>query len=100
LSERFADDSKQFAASSFACRSASPCVTVDTDHLSQAAIDRQGLTLGRYPLVKQYLENGSLVAPLEGRSQTSRAYFLIEARKKVRGAEYLVEWLLKETTVS
>lgn len=70
------------------------------DHLIQAAIEGQGLALGRYPLMKQYLENGSLVAPFEGRSQTSRAYFLIEARKKVRGAEYLVNWLLKETNVS
>jgi LysR family glycine cleavage system transcriptional activator len=70
------------------------------DHLIQAAIDGQGLALGRYPLMKQYLENGSLVAPFEGRSQASRAYFLIEARKKVRGAEYLVDWLLKETNVS
>lgn len=70
------------------------------DHLIQAAIEGQGLALGRYPLMKQYLENGSLVAPFEGRSQTSRAYFLIEARKKVRGAEYLVDWLLKETNAS
>ena len=70
------------------------------DHLIQAAIDGQGLALGRYPLMKQYLEIGSLVAPFEGRSQTSRAYFLIEARKKVRGAEHLVEWLIKETSAS
>jgi DNA-binding transcriptional LysR family regulator len=70
------------------------------DHLIQAAIDGQGLALGRYPLMKQYLENGSLVAPFEGRSRTCRAYFLIEARKKVRGAEHLVEWLIKETSAS
>ncbi|MGH8773270.1 MAG: hypothetical protein ACREV2_19145, partial [Burkholderiales bacterium] len=69
-------------------------------HLIQAAIDGQGLALGRYPLMKQYLENGSLVAPFEGRSQTCRAYFLIEARKKAPGAEYLVDWLLKETNAS
>ncbi|MGH9959319.1 MAG: hypothetical protein ACREBC_19715 [Pyrinomonadaceae bacterium] len=50
--------------------------------------------------MKQYLENGSLVAPFEGRSRTCRAYFLIEARKKAPGAEYLVDWLLKETNAS
>lgn len=47
------------------------------DHLVQAAIDGQGVALGRSPLVQRLIKQGKLVAPLEGSSTTSRAYFAL-----------------------
>lgn len=47
------------------------------DHLVQAALDGQGVALGRSPLVQRLIKQGKLVAPFEGSSATSRAYFVL-----------------------
>lgn len=67
------------------------------DHLIQAAIDGQGVALGRSPLVQRLIKRRKLVAPFEGRSVTSRAYFVLTAANAtVRPAvQKLVAWLIR-----
>ncbi|MCX7890935.1 MAG: LysR substrate-binding domain-containing protein [Burkholderiales bacterium] len=76
------------------------------DQLIQAAIDGQGVALGRSPLVDKHLREGRLVAPLGRRFATKddaeRAYFVVvgphaEARPAV-GA--FVAWLRHEARAS
>ncbi len=69
------------------------------DQLIQAAINGQGVALGRTPLVRQLLREGRLVAPFKKAVVSSRAYYLIEsaagaAKPEVRD---FVAWLLTET---
>lgn len=49
------------------------------DHLIQAAIDGQGVALGRSPLVQRLVRQGKLVAPFAGAAVTPRAYFVLTA---------------------
>jgi LysR family transcriptional regulator, glycine cleavage system transcriptional activator len=67
------------------------------DHVIQAALDGQGVALGRSPLLKQLINRRRLVAPFEGRAATSRAYFVLtapaaQARPPVRD---FVGWLVR-----
>jgi LysR family transcriptional regulator, glycine cleavage system transcriptional activator len=47
------------------------------DQTIQAAIDGQGVALGTSPLVRQPIREGRLIAPLEKKFDSSRAYFLV-----------------------
>ena len=53
------------------------------DQLVRAAIDGQGVALGRVPLVEELIQSGKLVAPLEGKRYSmgaqNRAYWLLLA---------------------
>ena len=51
------------------------------DQVIQAALDGQGVALGRVPLIDSLLKERRLVAPLRGKYTTPRAYFI------VRGAQ-------------
>lgn len=64
----------------------------------QAAVDSQGVALGRVPLIDGLLRERKLVAPFRNRYSTSRAYFIVPAR---RGAQRLearafTDWLAEE----
>jgi DNA-binding transcriptional LysR family regulator len=68
------------------------------EQMIQAAIDGQGVALGRQPLVNNLIASGALVAPFQNAVVGSRAYFLIEspaAAAKPHVHEF-VEWLLDE----
>ncbi len=65
-----------------------------------AAVDGQGVALGRRPLVDALLRRRRLVTPFEGTTASSRAYFLIvdpvaRERPAVRAFE---RWLLAQAT--
>jgi LysR family glycine cleavage system transcriptional activator len=49
------------------------------DQMIRAAIAGQGVALGRSPLVRQFIKQGLLAAPFEGRTASSRAYFVLTA---------------------
>ena len=68
------------------------------DQLIQAAIEGEGVALGRTPLIRRFLKSGALVAPFQDRIATTREYFIVvaphaAARPPVRR---FVTWLQQE----
>lgn len=74
------------------------------DQMIQAAVEGQGVALGRWPLLSGLIRRGQLVAPFEPRHlrgetpKTTRAFFVFcepraTGRKEVRA---FVEWLITE----
>jgi LysR family transcriptional regulator, glycine cleavage system transcriptional activator len=68
------------------------------DQLVRAAIDGEGVGLGRGPLVERFLKNGELVAPFQDRVTATRRYFVIVAPAAAgqRRVKQFVEWLAVE----
>lgn len=68
------------------------------DQVIQAAVDGQGVALGRVPLIDALLKQRKLVAPLRGKYTTARAYFVVRGtRTPVRPeAQAFVDWLIEE----
>lgn len=66
--------------------------------LVQAAIDGQGVALGRSPLIDHLLAQGKLVAPFRRKHATSRAYFIVRAAQASARpeAQAFVDWLRAE----
>ena len=66
--------------------------------LVQAAIDGQGVALGRSPLVDQLHAQGKLVAPFRRKHATSRAYYIVRAAHASARpeAQAFVDWLAVE----
>jgi DNA-binding transcriptional LysR family regulator len=66
--------------------------------LVQAAIDGQGVALGRSPLVDQLVAQGKLVAPFRRKHATSRAYFIVRAAQAASRpeAQAFIDWLSSE----
>jgi LysR family transcriptional regulator, glycine cleavage system transcriptional activator len=66
------------------------------DLLIQAAIDGQGVALGRSPLVDRLLAQRKLVAPFRNTHATTRAYFIVRsaASAKRPEAQAVVDWLM------
>ncbi len=65
------------------------------DQIVRAALAGQGVALGRLPLIADLLHDGSLVAPMDARAHTGRAYWVVKA-ESARGrpeVERLVEWI-------
>ena len=68
------------------------------EQMIQAALNGQGVTLGRHPLVNDLIQSGALVAPFKDAVVGSRSYFLIES-SAAGGKSHVhqfVEWLLDE----
>lgn len=68
------------------------------DHLIQAAIEGEGIALGRNPLITRFLRKKQLVAPFDRKTVSSREYYILAApnaasRPAVRG---FIAWLLDE----
>ena len=63
-----------------------------------AAVNGQGVALGRSPLLKHLLENGRLVAPFTGKSAAPRAYYVLTASTAATNPDVteFVDWLFKE----
>ena len=68
------------------------------DQTIQAAIDGQGVALGTSPLVRQLIRQGRLIAPLEKKFESSRAYYLVISAKAAGRPEVseFAAWLLRQ----
>jgi DNA-binding transcriptional LysR family regulator len=69
------------------------------DQVIQAALDGQGVALGRLPLIDNLLKERRLVAPLRGKYTTPRAYYVVRgAQSPIRPeAQSFIDWLIEET---
>ncbi|MEO8165954.1 MAG: LysR substrate-binding domain-containing protein, partial [Betaproteobacteria bacterium] len=69
------------------------------DQLIAAAVQGQGVALGRRPLVENLLADGSLIAPFRSDSVTDRAYFIVRAAntRASRDVDEFVAWLVAES---
>ncbi len=69
------------------------------DQVIAAALQGQGVALGRRPLVANLLAEGSLVAPFHSDSVTDRAYFIVRAAatRTRRDVDDFVAWLVAES---
>jgi len=68
------------------------------DQVIQAALDGQGVALGRVPLIDHLLRQRKLVAPFRNRYTTTRAYFIVRAEHATARleAQAFVDWLQDE----
>jgi DNA-binding transcriptional LysR family regulator len=69
------------------------------DQLIQAAVNGQGVALGRLPLIKRMLRDKQLVTPFKKSVVSSRGYFLVRSARAA-GKKDVAEfeaWLLDET---
>ncbi len=69
------------------------------DQVIQAALDGQGVALGRLPLIDNLLKERRLVAPLRGKYTTPRAYYVVRGGQlPIRPeAQSFIDWLIEET---
>ena len=68
------------------------------DLLLQAAMDDQGVALGRSPLVDHWVRAGKLIAPFPKRYKAPRSYFAIRAPHAAARPEVtsFVDWVVAE----
>jgi len=68
------------------------------DQTIQAAIDGQGVALGTTPLVRQFIKQGKLIAPLAKKFESTRAYYLVVSASAGGRAEVkdFATWLLRQ----
>ena len=68
------------------------------DQIIQAAVQGQGVALGRSPLLKRLLKEGALVAPFSMRTVAPRGYYLMrsDASTEQAGVEAFVTWIVGE----
>jgi len=68
------------------------------DQMIRAAIDGEGVALGRTPLLRRILRARQLVAPFDSRSASSRQYFvaITPAAAKRPDARQFADWLIEE----
>ncbi len=71
------------------------------DQVVQAAIDGQGVALGRLPLLAEMLRDGRLVSPIARRYDAPRGYFVLVAPHAAGRADVVafVAWLASEADV-
>lgn len=69
------------------------------DQVINAAIGGQGVAIGRRPLVRQFIEEGSLAVPFPVGSVTDRAYFIVRTAATAERSEVnaFVDWLNGES---
>lgn len=68
------------------------------DQLIQAAIEGEGVALGRTPLIERFLKAGTLVAPFQNRIPAKREYFIVVAPRAAARPQVqrFVKWLQQE----
>lgn len=71
---------------------------IQYDQTIQAAIDGQGVALGTTPLVRQLVKQGKLIAPLAGKFDSLRAYYLVISAAAAERPEVkeFAAWLLRQ----
>ncbi len=72
------------------------------DQLMRAALAGHGVALGRVPLIQEFLDEGSVIAPFDARVASQRSYWLLIAPTARRRPEVqkFAEWLLTEAVVN
>ena len=73
-------------------------VIVDSNVVTQAAIDGLGVALGSFPFLQQEIEAGRLVCPFDLRLQPTRSYFVLTrpGARTVPEVARVFDWLLAE----
>lgn len=68
------------------------------DQMIQAAVDGQGVALGRSPLVRRLIKQGKLAAPFSRRTLSPRAYYVFTSRDGAERPEVgdFGSWLRRE----
>ncbi|MBE0614982.1 MAG: transcriptional regulator GcvA [Burkholderiales bacterium] len=71
---------------------------IQYDQTIQAALDGQGIALGTTPLVRDLIKQGRLIAPLAGKFESSRAYYLVLSAAAAERPEVkdFAGWLLRQ----
>lgn len=69
------------------------------DSVVAAAVDGQGVAMGRIPLINEYLRDGRLIAPFASTHASAKAYCLIRGPHSERNpaARLFIQWLIDET---
>ena len=72
------------------------------DQLVRAAVEAEGVALGRMPLLERFLQRGELVAPFRDRVTVTRKYFVIAAAgaRRHQRVRQFVDWLLAEANAT
>ena len=67
-----------------------------------AAVEGQGVVIGRLPLLERLVKEGKLVAPFRGRASSRRGYFVTTAPHAAHNpdAQDFVGWLVKEAAAA
>ena len=68
------------------------------DQVIQAALDGQGVALGRVPLIDRLLQQRKLVAPFRDKHMAPRAYFVVRGTHAATrpGTQVFIDWLVEE----
>jgi len=68
------------------------------DQAIRAAVDGQGVALGTSPLVRQFIREGKLIAPLEKKFESARAYYLIVSAEAAKRPEVkaFADWVVRQ----
>lgn len=68
------------------------------DQIVLAAVNGQGVALGRSPLIKRFIREGTLHAPFDTKFVAARAYYVIASKSSERNADVknFVAWLQAE----
>jgi len=68
------------------------------DQMIQAAVDGQGIALGRSPLVRRLIKQGKLAVPFGRSTASPRAYFVFTSQSSAERPEVadFVAWLVRE----
>ena len=63
-----------------------------------AAVNGQGVALGRSPLIKRFIREGKLHAPFDTKFVAARAYYVIASKSSERNTDVknFVSWLQAE----
>jgi LysR family transcriptional regulator, glycine cleavage system transcriptional activator len=72
------------------------------EQLVRAAVDGQGVALGRTPLMRDLLRSGKLVTPFARSIASPRCYFLLRSQRSLGNADVdaFEKWIRKEATQS
>ena len=74
----------------------------DSNTLIEAAINLQGIALGRLPLVREQLPQGLLVSPFDLSIRCEGAHYLVYDEKVAAGDSFMKfrEFLMKQVAVA
>lgn len=74
-------------------------VILDSNVVTQAAIDGQGVALGIFPFIKEEVDRGRLVKPFDIDLSPTRAYYVLTRSGATRSREIAVvrDWLISES---
>ena len=68
------------------------------DQIVLAAVDGQGVALGRSPLIKRFIREGKLYAPFDSKFVAARAYYVIASKNSERNGDVkkFISWMMAE----